>query len=102
MGSSNEKTTGSSSDETMQRILRGKGITNPPAWISEPGTVVRATVIGLKMSEPNEYGQYPIITYEAADGSIFAVHAFHTLLRETLQELGTKVGSEQILSYDGQ
>lgn len=76
-----------------------------PAWMPEPETTVMGTVIGLRMGgqpEPIGYGYYPVVTYKLPDGSIVAVHAFHSLLRERLAELKTEIGKVQMLTYLGQ
>ncbi len=77
-----------------------------PAWMPEPGTTVRAKVIGLKMGT-SDFGAYPIIVYREWDGNeyngkTFSVHAFHTVLRERLAELKTDIDAEQFLTYEGE
>lgn len=76
-----------------------------PAWMPEPDTTVMGTVIGLRMGgqpEPLGYGFYPVVTYKLPDGSVVAVHAFHSLLRERLAELKTEIGKVQMITYLGQ
>jgi len=76
-----------------------------PAWMPEPDTTVMGTVIGLRMGgtpEPVGYGFYPVVTYKLPDGSVVAVHAFHSLLRERLAELKTEIGKVQMITYLGQ
>lgn len=72
-----------------------------PGWRPTPGTTERATVIGLAMREDGGYEDYPVITYKRADGSTFAVHAFHKVLRDRLAELKTDIGSDQYVTYIG-
>lgn len=72
-----------------------------PAWRPEPGQTLHGEVIQLRMGESG-YGPYPIIVVrEYATGSTFAVHAFHTLVRSRLAELGVKIGFNLVLSYLG-
>ena len=79
---------------------------NAPAWRPEPDETLvpgddYAEVIGFREGHTDEYGSYPVIIYthksfEKAHGNPFvAFHAFHTIARERLAELGTKVGSRQ-------
>lgn len=85
-----------------------KNFRQAPAWMPEPGTTIKAEVIGLKMGS-GDYGPYPIVVYKvlvSPDGrsaleSTVSVHAFHTLLREKLAELHTEIGSVQWITYDG-
>lgn len=73
-----------------------------PGWRPEPGTTMRAAVIGMAMRTDGPYGKYPVITYRNLDtGSTVAVHAFHQILRERLAELKTDIGSEQYITYIG-
>jgi|SRR3954464_9009181 len=70
------------------------------AWMPEPGTTIRATVIGMAMRE-GDYGPYPVITYKKADGDIVAVHVFHQVLKGQLSDLKTDIGVEQYITYLG-
>lgn len=72
-----------------------------PGWRPTPGTTERASVIGLAMRVDGGYDPYPVITYKRADGSTFAVHAFHKVLRDRLAELKTDIGSDQYVTYIG-
>ena len=87
----------------MEAFRQRKAFAKAPAWRPEPGSIIRGTVVGMRMSEDNGYGKYPIITYLTHDteADYFSVHAFHTLLRNRLAELKTEIGKDQILSYDG-
>lgn len=91
-------------DKEMEAYFLAKAIANAPAWMPAENPemqTIRGEVIGLRMGRDNGYGTYPVITYKLDDGTFLNVHAFHTLLRTQLAEVGTKIGSRQILSYDG-
>lgn len=85
----------------LEEYFERKSQNTAPAWLPEPGTTRVGTVTALRMGQDMGYGAYPIITYKGDDGVYFAVHAFHTLLRNRLSELETTIGKRQILSYDG-
>jgi hypothetical protein len=70
------------------------------AWMPEPNTTIKATVVGMSMRDGG-YGIYPVITYRKNDGEIINVHAFHQVLRSTLADLKTAPGSEQYITYLG-
>lgn len=88
-------------DEEMATFIRNRNLAKAQAWLPEPDTTIVATVVGLRLGSTEEYGDYPIIVYSLDNGEFIAVHAFHTLLRERLAELGTDIGKRQILSYLG-
>ncbi len=96
----------------MEAFLLAKAIANAPAFnppidkatgkVIDPDTAVfTGEVIALQMGRDSGYGEYPVVVYKLDDGSFLKLHAFHTLLRGQLAELGTKVGIRQIVSYDG-
>lgn len=72
-----------------------------PAWRPEPGTTMAGTVEGFRIGRDTGYGEYPIVVYKLDNGEVVSVHAFHTLLRDQLKELGTKKGKRQIIHYGG-
>lgn len=77
-------------------------LTTAPAWRPESkgDRIENVTVVGLKMM-PSEYGAYPKVVYRTQDGEYIAVHAFHTVLRNNLAEIGTQVGHVHNLVYLG-
>lgn len=95
----------------MEAFLLAEAINNAPAWMpgeNEDQAVLHGVVIGLAMGRDSGYGVYPVIIYKLESdcgilkaGTYAKVHAFHTLLRNQLAEAGTKIGSEQMLSYRG-
>lgn len=80
--------------EERMRLRKAK------AWMPEPGTTIRATVIGMSMRD-GDYGPYPVITYRKSDGEIVAVHVFHQVLKGQLADLKTDIGVEQYITYLG-
>jgi len=88
-------------DKEIAAYQERSAIRTAPGWLPEPGTVIKATCIGRYMREDGQYDPYPVIVYRLDNGSVVSVHAFHQVLRDRLKELGTKVGSEQYLSYLG-
>lgn len=85
----------------IEAFLERRNRNRAPAWRPEPGTVMAGEVVGMHMGPDMGYGEYPIVTYKLDSGEYVAVHAFHTLLRQTLAELKTDIGKRQILSYMG-
>jgi hypothetical protein len=76
-----------------------------PAWRPESGDTIVGEIVGLKMGDGGEYGPYPIVVLKTIGGTggpmHFAVHAFHTLLREALKELKVEMGSRIVITYLG-
>jgi hypothetical protein len=91
----------SAAAQEIEEFFQRKQLNTAPAWMPEPGTVMAAEVVGLRMGADNGYGTYPVIVYKLDSGEFVSVHAFHTLLRARLAELKTEIGKRQILSYDG-
>lgn len=93
-------------DDALAEYRKRMELRNAPGWRPAPNTTVRAEVIGLHMGE-SEYGPYPKIIYRRKeyDGTpteeVFALHAFHQVLKDRLRELGTDIGKEQFLTYLG-
>lgn len=93
----------------IEAYFERKNVRQAPAWMPEPGSSMKGEVIGLKMGE-SDYGPYPIIVYRVilstdtnlSAGSIVAVHAFHTIMRESLKEKKTAIGSVQWITYEGE
>jgi len=85
-----------------------RAVRNTPAWMPQPGDKFKAKVIGLRVGGSNsEYGEYPVIVYRnALNGETFAVHAFHTTLREKYREFANGdpqqlIDQEHFVSYLG-
>jgi len=100
--------TAKSVDE-IEAYFEGKKLRQAPAWMPESGSTIKGEVIGLKMGD-GDYGQYPIIVYKvlystndaAVVGETVSVHAFHTIMRQSLAELKTDIGSVQWITYEGE
>lgn len=105
----------------IEAYFERKAFRQAPAWMPEEGATIKAEVIGLKMglseykSADHPTGEYPIIVYkvigafgkngaitaEPAVGTTVSVHAFHTILRNELRDLGTAIGKVQWITYEG-
>jgi hypothetical protein len=70
------------------------------AWRPAPGEKLVGTVTELGERD-GPYGLYPIITVRQADGSEFAVHAFHGVLQNELARVAPKHGDQLGLKYSG-
>jgi hypothetical protein len=65
-----------------------------PAWRPLPGTtMLNPTVVGVRRGDGGQYGPYPILVVETPAGEVWAIHAFHTLLRNQLTELRPTPGT---------
>lgn len=69
-----------------------------PGWRPEVGDEVIGTVVDVTTGE-NEYGKYPIITLKRDDGSLVAVHGFHTVLRNQFKRARPRVGEQVGVRY---
>lgn len=79
------------------------------AWIPEEGAWFIGTVTDMSIRTGGDYGDYLRVVYKVSKSSdnrdvdsLVAVHVFHMLLKDQLEELKTKIGSVQIVSYLGQ
>lgn len=79
-------------------------ISTAPGWRpseTDEKILENVTVVGLRMHHHDEYGATPVVVYRKTDGTYASVYAFHTVLRERLAEIGTKVGSVHNVAYLG-
>lgn len=80
-----------------RRMLLAKA----PAWIAEPGDTFVGELIGVTERDSG-WGPYPCMTYQSVDsGQVYNVHAFHTLLRDRMEELKANTGDVHIIHYVG-
>lgn len=97
------KETLSPSARRIEEFMERKAVATAPAWRPNPGDIFIGTVVGRRMGEDKGWGEYPIVVYKNADGDGYtSVHAFHTMLREILADLGSEDGQTHMLSYDGE
>ncbi len=71
-----------------------------PAWRPEPGGKLVGTVTDLSEREGYDGDPYPILTVRTESGE-YAVHAFHTVLRNELARIRPQVGTELGIKYEG-
>lgn len=75
---------------------------DPEGWRPEVGDTIIGTIedIGSRISDFN--GEpYPILTIAQEDGSVVAVHAFHSVLKNEIDALNPSIGDEIGVRYDG-
>jgi len=70
-------------------------------WNPSEGDTLVGTVLSIKVSQPNEYGIYPILTLALEDGTPVAVHCFHQTLKERLLEKRPAPGEKVAIQYIG-
>lgn len=71
-----------------------------PAWRPEPGDSITGTVAEFFKNKTEEYGEYPGVTLDTANGQI-SVHAFAHVLRRGLASIRPAVGTELKITYHG-
>jgi hypothetical protein len=87
--------------QRIEDFFARRDMARAEAWIPEPGAYFVGTVEDMTFRS-GDFGEYLRVVYKKDDGDRVAVHVFHQLLINQLQELRTKVGSRQIVSYLGQ
>ena len=70
------------------------------AWKPNPGDTLIGVVVDID-SRTTEYGTYPIVTIRDDDGAEFAVHAFHTVLRNEFAKRPPRLGERLGIKYLG-
>jgi hypothetical protein len=69
-------------------------------WKPEVGDVVVGTVVDLARQRSEYTGDlYPIITVQRDDGTLVAIHCFHTVLRNRMIELQPQIGETIGVKY---
>jgi hypothetical protein len=71
-------------------------------WNPNEGDTLVGVIQNIKASQPNEYGIYPIVTVATDDGTLVAVHCFHTILRNRLLEKRPAPGESVAIKYLGE
>ncbi len=64
-------------------------------------TGILAGTIFAIVPRTGDYGKYPVIILDGSDGETYAIHAFHTLLFNQLQELKAHPGMDVVFRYAG-
>lgn len=72
-----------------------------PAWKPEKaGDTLHGFVTDLGFID-SEYGEYPVITIQNKDGEEFAVHAFHSTVKNAFLTARPTIGEEIAVRYLG-
>lgn len=69
-------------------------------WKPEEGDVLEGVIMSIDTGT-NEYGTYPIVTIQQADGTSQAAHAFHAALRSQLARVRPTLGQKIGIKYLG-
>ncbi len=87
--------------DEIVKIRTAKAWRVDPADVPEGGIVALAGTIFTIVPRTGDYGRYPVIILDAADGITYAIHAFHQLLFSQLQEMKAHPGMEVLFTYGG-
>jgi hypothetical protein len=79
-------------DDRLDRDVEG--------WRPNTGDKLIGTVVGITEGE-SEYGPYPIIEVQVADGRIVGAHCFHTVLRNEIKGRRPAIGDDIGIKYKG-
>lgn len=85
----------------MESLLAQVDEAPAEGWQPEAGDKIVGVLTERTMSSEGEWGAYPILTLQHADGSRTAVHAFHTVLRNELDRRRPMVGDVVAIKYLG-
>lgn len=69
-------------------------------WNPEPGSTLTGTVVQIEKIE-SQYGEYPMITLDTADGYV-NLHAFHRVLLSGLMKIKPRPGDRLTVTYHGE
>lgn len=84
-------------EDPIDREIR---IRTAPAWLPPVGSRLTSTVVTIRIGQ-SEWGVYPVLIVEDANGTMHSIHAFHTLLRNQLKELRPMPGTLITVAYIG-
>lgn len=84
-------------DSSLQERL---ALDSAEGWLPKDGDTLIGTIVGIKPSNGNQYGIYPIVTVATAEGNV-ALHCFHQTLKDPLLELRPVVGEKLAVAYMG-
>lgn len=58
----------------------------PEGWKPAVGDTIMGTVVDIETAgQESTFGSYPLVTVEEADGTLVAVHCFHTMLKSRIE-----------------
>jgi hypothetical protein len=72
------------------------------AWRPSPGDKLVGEIVELGQRAGYDDELYPIVTVHQDDGVEFALHAFHTVLRNEFTKLAPQVGQRIAVKYEGE
>lgn len=76
---------------------------NAPAWRPNVGDTFHGKLLGVRIGKTEEYGQYPVLVMRDVEtDAFFAVHAFHTVLLDRLNEIKPQAGDILQGIYNGE
>jgi hypothetical protein len=73
-----------------------------PAWKPSSGDKLIGELIAVNERLGYKDERYPILTLRCADGSEFAVHAFHSVLRNEVGKQNPQIGETVAIKYGGE
>lgn len=73
----------------------------PEAWKPNPGETITGVLERVEVIDPNGQGPYPCVTIKTSDGTLRALHAFHSVLSRELARRRPKPGDELTVTYHG-
>lgn len=73
---------------------------DPEPWKPDPGDTLVGKVLEIE-ERVTEYGPYPCVTVEQADGTEVLFHAFHTVAKNELAKKAPRPGDEIGIKYLG-
>jgi hypothetical protein len=86
---------------TNSGIERTIAIMTAEAWRPTPGEFRTFKLIMVRRGRDAGYGAYPVLICENDENGVFALHAFHTLDKETLSEIRPAKGATLTYFYGG-
>lgn len=72
-----------------------------PGWRPNPGDQVVGKIVEISEAPGTDFGPYPLITIEQADGTEVAVHAFHSVLKNEIDSKRPTEGDRIGIRYLG-
>lgn len=74
----------------------------PEGWRPSPGDQLIGTVLDID-TRTSDYGEgvYPLLLVETTDDKLYAVHAFHTVLKSELARRRPNIGDRIGIRYSG-
>jgi hypothetical protein len=84
--------------DAMQEQLDVQGA---KGWKPNEGDTIIGAVVAVTVSNPGEFGIYPIITL-ATDNGMVNVHAFHNVLKNRFLEKRPAKGERVAIQYQGE